>query len=120
MAEPLTAAVLIVSTTAALDPSTDAAAAVLREVFNVDGAGKWAVTDEKIVSDNVIDIQKQIMQWTDRPDAPNFIITTGGTGFAVSDATPEVQAVMIFCMNFDVLISRDRQSPLYSTSKLPV
>ncbi|KAF1737704.1 Gephyrin [Beauveria bassiana] len=94
MAEPLTAAVLIVSTTAALDPSTDAAGAVLREVFNVDGAGKWAVADEKIVSDNVIDIQKQIMQWTDGIDAPNFIITTGGTGFAVSDATPEVQAVM--------------------------
>ncbi len=91
----LTAAILIVSTTAALDPSTDASAAVLREVFNVDGAGKWTVADEKIVSDNIIDIQKQIMQWTDGPDAPNFIITTGGTGFAVSDTTPEVRAMTL-------------------------
>ncbi|KAM3550335.1 hypothetical protein MY1884_008295 [Beauveria asiatica] len=95
MAEPLTAAVLIVSTTAALDPSTDAAAALLRQVFEVDGAGKWAVTDEKIVPDNVIDIQKQIMQWTDGPDPLNFIITTGGTGFAVSDATPEAVTALL-------------------------
>lgn len=89
----LTAAILIVSTTAALDPSTDASAAVLREVFDVDGAGKWTIADEKIVSDNLIEIQKQIMQWTDGPDPPNVIITSGGTGFAVSDGTPEVRAV---------------------------
>lgn len=88
----LTAAILIVSTTAALDPSTDGSAAVLREVFNVDGGGKWTVVDEKIVTDSVVDVQKQIMQWTDGPDAPSFIITTGGTGFAVADCTPEVRA----------------------------
>lgn len=90
MSTNLTAAILIVSTTAAQDPSTDASAAVLREVFNVDGAGKWTISDEKIVSDNAIDIQRQIMKWTDSPSAPNFILTTGGTGFAVSDGTPEV------------------------------
>ncbi|KAJ4164925.1 hypothetical protein LMH87_006578 [Akanthomyces muscarius] len=95
MDSSLTAAILIVSTTAALDPLTDASAAVLREVLDIDGAGKWTVADEKIVSDNVIDIQKQIMQWTDGPDAPNFIITTGGTGFAVSDATPEAVASLL-------------------------
>lgn len=91
MDTPLTATILIVSTTAALHLSTDGAGTVLRDVFNVDGAGKWTVTDQKIVSDNVIDIQKQIMQWTDGPDAPNVILTTGGTGFAVSDCTPEVR-----------------------------
>ncbi|KAJ6780824.1 hypothetical protein PWT90_00511 [Aphanocladium album] len=91
----LTAAILIVSTTAALDPSTDSAGAVLREVLKVDGAGKWTVTDEKIVSDNVIDIQQQIMRWADGPDAPNFILTTGGTGFAVSDATPEAVSALL-------------------------
>ncbi|EGX93364.1 gephyrin [Cordyceps militaris CM01] len=91
----LTAAILIVSTTAALDPATDASATVLREVFNVDGAGRWVVADERIVSDDIIDIQKQIMQWADGPDAPNFIITTGGTGFAVSDTTPEAVSALI-------------------------
>ncbi|TQV96207.1 molybdenum cofactor biosynthesis protein Gephyrin [Cordyceps javanica] len=95
MEASLTAAILIVSTTAALDPSTDASAAVLREVFAFDGAGKWTITDQKIVSDSVIDIQKQIMQWTDGPEAPNFILTTGGTGFAVSDSTPEAVAVLL-------------------------
>ncbi|ATY64601.1 gephyrin [Cordyceps militaris] len=91
----LTAAILIVSTTAALDPATDGSATVLREVFNVDGAGRWVVADERIVSDDIIDIQKQIMQWADGPDAPNFIITTGGTGFAVSDTTPEAVSALI-------------------------
>lgn len=103
MDAPLTATILIVSTTAALDPSTDGAGAVLRDVFNGDGTGKWTVTDQKIVSDNVIEIQKQIMQWTDGPDAPNFILTTGGTGFAASDSTPEVQTI-------DVLLLQSRDT----------
>ncbi|KAJ3489505.1 hypothetical protein NLG97_g5985 [Lecanicillium saksenae] len=91
----LTAAILIVSTTAALDPATDSAGAVLQEVLKVDGAGKWTVVDQKIVSDNVTDIQRQIMKWADGPEAPNFIITTGGTGFAVSDATPEAVSALL-------------------------
>ncbi len=117
MDSSLTAAILIVSTTAALDPSTDASAAVLREVLDIDGAGKWTVADEKIVSDNVIDIQKQIMQWTDGPDAPNFIITTGGTGFAVSDATPEVRGRHGVSCIVRVLINRHRQSHPYFINK---
>jgi gephyrin len=90
MAQPLRAAILIVSTTAAKDPSTDASAGVLREVFDAQGAGKWEVKDTQIVSDNVLDIQRQISTWADGPDGPNLIITTGGTGFAIADYTPEV------------------------------
>lgn len=86
----LTAAILIVSTTAAKDPSTDATAPILKEVIEVEGAGKWSVTGQAIVSDDVLAIQRQIMQWADAPDAPNLIVTTGGTGFAVADGTPEV------------------------------
>jgi gephyrin len=36
------------------------------------------------------DIQRSIMGWTDGEDAVNLIISTGGTGFAVHDSTPEV------------------------------
>lgn len=86
----LTAAILIISTTAAKDPSTDGSASVLRDVLKEDGGGRWQVTGESIVTDDVLQIQNQITQWTDGPDAPNFIITTGGTGFAVADGTPEV------------------------------
>ncbi len=84
----LTAVILIVSTTAAKEPSTDATAPILKEV--IDGAGKWSVVGQAIVSDDVSAIQQQIMQWTDGPDAPNLIVTTGGTGFAIADGTPEV------------------------------
>jgi len=89
MAQPLKAALLIVSTTAAKDPSTDASAGVLQDVFNDQGAGKWEVKDTQIVSDNVLEIQRQIKNWTDGDDCPNLIITTGGTGFAIADTTPE-------------------------------
>ena len=86
----LTAALLIVSTTASKDPSSDSSASILRNVVNEDGAGKWKVAAEHIVADDVIQIQKKVMEWSDGPNAVNLIITTGGTGFAVSDGTPEV------------------------------
>ncbi|KAH6607840.1 gephyrin [Trichoderma cornu-damae] len=92
---PFKAAILIVSTTAASDASADASAAVLREVLLQGGGGRWDVVEERIVSDNVLDIQRNIMLWTDGPDAVNLIITTGGTGFSVADVTPEAIAPMI-------------------------
>jgi len=87
---PLTAALLIVSTTAAQNPSADASAAILRDVLGDEGDGKWKLTGETIVTDDVVQIQRQITVWADGPEAPNLIITTGGTGFAVADGTPEV------------------------------
>ncbi|KAL8296996.1 hypothetical protein RB597_006209 [Gaeumannomyces tritici] len=96
MAHPtLKAAVLVVSTTAALDPSTDAADATLRGVFDQDGAGQWNVVESRIVTDSVSDIQRNIMQWADAADPPNLILTTGGTGFAVHDHTPEAVSAVL-------------------------
>ena len=86
----LTAAILIVSTTAAQDASKDASADVLRNVLSEDGGGRWKVIEESIVSDDVLSVQKQVTTWTDGPEPPNLIISTGGTGFAVADNTPEV------------------------------
>ena len=86
----LRAAILIVSTTAAKDASADASGGVLRDVFEQEGGGKWEVSETKIVSDDVLDIQRSVTGWADQEDAVNVIITTGGTGFAISDTTPEV------------------------------
>jgi len=86
----LKAAILVVSTTASKDPSADSSGGILTEVFEKEGAGKWGVTDVKIVGDEVLDIQRAITTWADREDAVNVIISTGGTGFAVNDTTPEV------------------------------
>lgn len=90
MSQPLKAAILIVSTTASQDPTTDAAGNTLRSVFEQDGADRWHIVDTKIVPDSVTLIQKQLMLWADAADPVNLIVTTGGTGFAVSDQTPEV------------------------------
>jgi gephyrin len=83
-------AILIVSNTAHNDPSTDKSGSTLRDVIILEGGDKWEVLDTKIVPDEVTQIQRQIMLWTDSADVMNLIVTTGGTGFAKSDSTPEV------------------------------
>ncbi|KAG7287708.1 hypothetical protein NEMBOFW57_007221 [Staphylotrichum longicolle] len=95
MSAPLKAAILIVSTTAAKDPSTDAADAALRDVFEQEGGGRWDVVESKIVSDVTTQIQRQITLWTDATEPVNLVITTGGTGFAVADQTPEAVSVLL-------------------------
>ena len=88
--QTLKAAILVVSTTASKDPSTDSSGGILKDVFDQEGGEKWEVTKTKIVGDVALDIQRSIMGWTDGEDAVNLIISTGGTGFAVHDSTPEV------------------------------
>lgn len=98
MAEaPFKVALLIVSTTAAKDPSTDSSRVALSNVIEKEGGGKWELVDTKIVSDGLVQIQDQIMQWADAAaEAVHLILTTGGTGFATSDNTPEVRLLSLF------------------------
>ncbi|GAW18596.1 hypothetical protein ANO14919_080740 [Xylariales sp. No.14919] len=94
---PLKVALLIVSTTAAKDPSTDASRLALSDVLGKEGGGKWELVDTKIVSDVVTQIQRQIMLWTDiAGEDVNLIVTTGGTGFATSDNTPEAVSALLY------------------------
>ncbi|KAI1399507.1 hypothetical protein F4819DRAFT_464815 [Hypoxylon fuscum] len=92
----LRVALLIISTTAAKDPSTDASQGVLSDLLEKEGGGKWELIDTKIVSDVVTQIQRQIMLWTDvAAETINLILTTGGTGFAVADNTPEAISALL-------------------------
>jgi len=86
----LTAAILVVSTTASKDNSSDSCGPILKNVFEQEGGGKWEVIETKIVGDDIPDIQRCITAWAEQHNPPNVIITTGGTGFAIHDVTPEV------------------------------
>ncbi|KAL8651980.1 MAG: hypothetical protein Q9210_002953 [Variospora velana] len=95
--EKLKAAILIVSDTASQDPSTDKSGPLLRDVFAEEASGgdQWTVSEQQIVADDVLAIQRQVMTWCDGGDYVNLILTTGGTGFTGKDVTPEaIVAVM--------------------------
>lgn len=86
----LRAAILIVSDTAFNDPTTDKAGTILEDVFANDGSASWTVKHSLIIPDNVKAIEDYVVQLCDDPnDFMNLVITTGGTGFATKDYTPE-------------------------------
>lgn len=92
MTTKLTAAIIIVSDTASKDASTDKCEPVLRELFanSSSGTTQWEVADVRIVPDDALRIQQTVTDWTDREDPINLVVTSGGTGFAEKDVTPEV------------------------------
>ena len=89
----LRAAILIISETASKDASTDKGIPALKEVFAERANDQWIAQDTKIVTDNVLDIQRAITEWTDGPEYVNLVVTSGGTGFAQKDVTPEVSII---------------------------
>ena len=91
----LTAAILIISDTAFQDPATDRAYDTLSDVFANEGNSLWTVRDRKIVPDDVLSIQKEVSLSCDGADFVNLLVTTGGTGFAVKDSTPEAIGPLI-------------------------
>ena len=94
-ASKLKATILIVSDTAFKDPSTDEAGTKLENVFASQG-NAWDVKYTLIIPDDVNAIQQHISQCCDdEDDYINFVLTTGGTGFAVKDRTPEAVKPMI-------------------------
>ena len=86
----LKAAILVISDTAFADNSTDKVGAALRSVFSEARHAEWEVSEFAIIADDVLQIQKYITKWCDGEQWPNLIATSGGTGFAVRDCTPEV------------------------------
>ena len=86
----LRAAILVVSQTASEDPSTDKCISTLKEVFGNLGNDQWEVSETAIVPDSVLAIQGAIQKWTDGGRPINLIVSSGGTGFATKDVTPEV------------------------------
>jgi molybdopterin adenylyltransferase len=80
---PLRIAVLTVSDTRTADTDTSGALLVER----LTGAGH-ALAGRVIVTDEEEAIREQVQAWVDDPEV-DIILTTGGTGFAPRDVTPE-------------------------------
>lgn len=86
---PLRVAVLVVSDTRTEE--TDKSGALLAE--RIVGAGH-ELAGRTIVPDDVEAIQAQVSVWAEDP-AIDIIVTTGGTGFAPRDVTPEAVRPML-------------------------
>lgn len=86
---PLRIAVLTVSDTR--DEASDRSGALLVE--RLAGAGHEAA-GKAIVTDDVAAIRDQVAMWVADP-AVDVVITTGGTGFAARDVTPEALRPLI-------------------------
>lgn len=80
---PLRMAVLTISDTR--DEQTDKSGALLAERLKAAG---HELAGKAIVPDDIDAIRAQIHAWVESPDV-DLIISTGGTGFAPRDVTPE-------------------------------
>ena len=86
----LKAAIIVVSDTASREPETDKCVDVLRQVFEQDGGGQWQIAETIRVPDDVLAVQRAVLDLSDTAESVNAIVTSGGTGFAARDNTPEV------------------------------
>lgn len=89
MSKPiLTAIIVIVSTTVSAGTSEDKTTAILKDVFAQQEQCDWKIDGEEIIEDDFDAIQAVVSRCAGRFQ-PSLIVLSGGTGFAVSDVTPE-------------------------------
>ncbi|MCJ1245404.1 hypothetical protein MMC30_002608 [Trapelia coarctata] len=91
----LKAAILIISDTAHATPIADKTIPLLTNVIAEEGDGHWTVEKRCIIPDDEDEIKWKIEEWCDNEAPVNLIITSGGTGFAVKDRTPEAISPLI-------------------------
>ncbi|KAI9803354.1 MAG: hypothetical protein M1833_000871 [Piccolia ochrophora] len=95
MPDQFTVAILVVSDTAFEDRSSDKCGRILTDTIAKEGGGQWEVREIQIVRDSVVEIQRQVLLWTDHRTTTNLVLTTGGTGFAIKDNTPEAVSPLV-------------------------
>src|SRR5438309_11442581 len=81
--EPLTAAVLTVSDSSARGERSDLSGPAVGEALRLAG---FEVVAKEIISDDQVPIQQAIARLTEKA---RLVVTTGGTGIAKRDVTPE-------------------------------
>jgi molybdopterin adenylyltransferase len=89
--EPLRAAVVTVSTSRARDGGSDESGdALVAFVSEMEGT----LAGRAVVADHQAEIEACLRRWADG-GACDLILTSGGTGFAASDVTPEATEAVI-------------------------
>jgi molybdopterin adenylyltransferase len=88
--------ILTVSDRSAQGARPDTSGPALAELITAQG---WTVGRTAVLADELAAIQKTLADWTDTGEL-DIILTTGGTGFAGRDVTPEATLAVI-----------DRQAP---------
>ncbi len=84
--------ILTVSDRAAAGQYEDRSGPVIREI--VERQLGWQVAEAGIVPDDVEAIRRELVRWADERRL-DLIVTTGGTGFAPRDVTPEATRAAI-------------------------
>ena len=84
-------AILTISDRSARGERPDASGPVLVEMIE---KAEWSVMDTRIIPDEQAVIQQVLIEWCARGDI-DVVLTTGGTGFAPRDVTPEATLAVI-------------------------
>jgi molybdenum cofactor synthesis domain-containing protein len=84
-------AVLTVSDRSSRGERADASGPALIEVIQSRG---WTVTHREILPDEISQLREKLSVWAD-DGGVDIILTTGGTGFAPRDVTPEATKAVI-------------------------
>ncbi len=88
---PLRFAILTISDRSARGEREDRSGPALAEAVRARG---WQVAHTEILPDDLPTLRDTLARWADS-DAYDVILTTGGTGFAPRDVTPEATAAVI-------------------------
>jgi molybdenum cofactor synthesis domain-containing protein len=83
--------ILTLSDRSARNERADASGPALAELIH---AQSWSVVKQAILPDDESAIRAILIEWTDSGEA-DVILTTGGTGFAPRDITPEATRAVI-------------------------
>lgn len=84
-------AILTVSDRSSRGERPDASGPALAKLVQSEG---WHVVKQEILPDEISAIQEMLQTWADAGEA-DVILTTGGTGFAPRDITPEATRAVV-------------------------
>jgi molybdopterin adenylyltransferase len=87
----LRAKILVLSDSAVAGRREDRSGPAVRELLKSSG---WAVVASEILPDNTAQIRQHLEGWTDADDC-DAVFTTGGTGLAPRDVTPEATRAVL-------------------------